>query len=731
MNSKRLANVVFAILAAAQLAGCSSSNNSPSTSTPPGNNGGGTGTGGTGGGGGDGGGTGGGGTGGDGDGGGTDTPALAAISGVFVDAPVAGLSYSTSSELTGVTDAEGRYDYRPGDTVTFSIGNLQLGTVTAQGVVTPMTVAAVLAANASTDAETIAANVAVLLQSLDANGDPSDGITVAPAVSEKITSSSIDLTASANTFTAAVSTFVANVAAEAGVTLQVVDRDVALDHFKSEAKVGLAGHYVRADENFAPITEKIVTLSVFRNGRYLLGGQHDSATCNLSSGTPVSELAFSDSNGNGVEYGAYAWNPLTNAFEVSGLSVETDGLCGFNQPVEGATNGINLLEATPQGLVFKDTDGNVSYRFVRKAEDASTFEGAWVQLNALLVGQPFVFSFFPSSEDGLSGRYLMVDASALDTEYDVSPGIEEGCYAVDANDNLTVDLTSTCASAIDTNNTAGASDTSALKMYVDENDRLVIEDDEDVTGFARMPLPTISYETLAGAWIAQLEPDVELGDQENLSMLTMFKDGRYLFGAHHDDPSCVSGGYPYPDLDEDGNGVEFGTINLVNGAFTTTTTVDSDGECGLFDATKEFTQRYVLVPNAAGDALVMWSNDDDSASGLVWKRVPSTPDTIYGAWLWTEGADDEFAVVAYLPGGYMFEAAVFPDMTGILREKFDFSEAPVMRSQNTGYEFCVDTESAPGEGECDRETTDLIEENYYVDGDIVTDDEEGTYTRIK
>jgi hypothetical protein len=152
----------------------------------------------------------------------------------------------------------------------------------------------------------------------------------------------------------------------------------------------------------------------------------------------------------------------------------------------------------------------------------------------------------------------------------------------------------------------------------------------------------------------------------------------------------------------------------------------------LFDATKGFTQRYILVPNAAGDALVMWSNDDDSAAGLVWKRVPSIADTIYGAWLWTEGSDDEFAVVAYLPGDVTFETAVFPGMTGILREKFDFSDAPLMRSQIAGYELCVDTESAPGESECEGDPTYILEENYYVDGDTMTDDdEEGSITRIK
>jgi hypothetical protein len=71
-------------------------------------------------------------------------------------------------------------------------------------------------------------------------------------------------------------------------------------------------------------------------------------------------------------------------------------------------------------------------------------------------------------------------------------------------------------------------------------------------------------------------------------------------------------------------------------------------------------------------------------------------------------------------------------MTGILGEKFDFSQAPLMRSQIAGYEFCVDTESEPGASECDGDPSYILEENYYIDGDtMVDDDEEGTITRIK
>ncbi len=66
--------------------------------------------------------------------------------------------------------------------VTFSIGNLVLGTVPGQGIVTPTTVANALVANTSNNPETVAVNLLVLLQSLDSNGDPEDGITLTPAI---------------------------------------------------------------------------------------------------------------------------------------------------------------------------------------------------------------------------------------------------------------------------------------------------------------------------------------------------------------------------------------------------------------------------------------------------------------------------------------------------------------------------------------------------------------------
>jgi predicted acyl esterase len=46
--------------------------------------------------------------------------------GAFADGPISGLDYHTATH-SGVTDTQGRFRYQPGETVSFSIGGLQLG----------------------------------------------------------------------------------------------------------------------------------------------------------------------------------------------------------------------------------------------------------------------------------------------------------------------------------------------------------------------------------------------------------------------------------------------------------------------------------------------------------------------------------------------------------------------------------------------------------------------------
>ena len=107
------------------------------------------------------------------------------LHGVFLDSPVSGLSFTTGT-VSGVTDAEGGFVYREGETVVFSIGNLALPAVAGAGLVTPLDVAA---SDDITDPMVI--NIARLLQSLDEDNDPENGILIPGQVAEVFTDTAV------------------------------------------------------------------------------------------------------------------------------------------------------------------------------------------------------------------------------------------------------------------------------------------------------------------------------------------------------------------------------------------------------------------------------------------------------------------------------------------------------------------------------------------------------------
>ncbi len=92
--------------------------------------------------------------------------------GHFFDAPVTGLDFHTPTH-SGKTESGGAFDYIPGETVTFAIGDLTLGTTPASHRITPLDL---MGSDTTDDVGVI--NMARLLQSLDDDQDPKRGITI-------------------------------------------------------------------------------------------------------------------------------------------------------------------------------------------------------------------------------------------------------------------------------------------------------------------------------------------------------------------------------------------------------------------------------------------------------------------------------------------------------------------------------------------------------------------------
>ena len=136
----------------------------------------------------------------------TNPPGPSIISkGVFVDSPVSGLGYVTNTQ-SGTTTANGEFSYVTGENITFSIGRIQFPTIFANSTITPLDVARTTDIN-----NQMVSNILVLLQSLDVDGNPANGISISPAATAAATSNvSFDVSPSAFAANTTVNMLVAN-----------------------------------------------------------------------------------------------------------------------------------------------------------------------------------------------------------------------------------------------------------------------------------------------------------------------------------------------------------------------------------------------------------------------------------------------------------------------------------------------------------------------------------------
>jgi len=107
----------------------------------------------------------------------TSSNTASSVSGYFIDAAVSGLNYEClPSGIVGVTDQDGKFTCNTNDKVSFKLGNIPLGVsvnVNSGNIITPYTL--------FENNHEAALNLAQLLQTIDDDNDPSNGITPNPA----------------------------------------------------------------------------------------------------------------------------------------------------------------------------------------------------------------------------------------------------------------------------------------------------------------------------------------------------------------------------------------------------------------------------------------------------------------------------------------------------------------------------------------------------------------------
>ena len=135
-------------------------------------------------------------------------------SGRFVDSPVSGLQYYVEDPASyALTDEQGGFKYRSGETLTFSLGRLVLGSAPGSSVIT---LRSLFGVPLSADLPDAAINIARLLLTLDTDADPSNGIQIAQETLDQFSPSRLS-------------------------QLAKLDFDVAPEDFESNAKVDTKG----------------------------------------------------------------------------------------------------------------------------------------------------------------------------------------------------------------------------------------------------------------------------------------------------------------------------------------------------------------------------------------------------------------------------------------------------------------------------------------------------------
>ena len=361
-------------------------------------------------------------------------PETGPTTGIFTDAAVAGIAYVAASGAAGTTDERGSYKYNHGDTVEFKLGSMILGKVKGAPIVTPIELAA--------DNGNRLQNILVLLQSLDMDGNPENGISIPADAAAAV--SSLNLDGDVAAFAASAELKKAREAG--GIAGPVRTLEQAGAHFLSQGVTLLSTDvWVSYDDT----TAVVIRASTVGTGEYLQGEAtpDDSCDANRVCGSKLVSKA-------GVEYGAarmsefdtrgfkFAGEPVIDTNLQAGLShlrpnwriridgaglVATDIVAAPSElkPATSAFNPGALIKTTaeePTKTMVKES------RYPRMENDPKGIVGAWVVDISTIKTQTYLF--FPN------GKLLMVDPIGDPERPGYTscgdPGVEFASYSYDA-----------------------------------------------------------------------------------------------------------------------------------------------------------------------------------------------------------------------------------------------------------------------------------------------------------
>lgn len=365
--------------------------------------------------------------------------------GVFLDSPVISIGYRTET-LEGVTNSLGEYDYVEGETVTFFIGDLEFPSVTASATVTPLDLAG------TTDTEdNVVVNIIRLLQTLDQDGNPDNGITITDEAKEAATEVDFDVDTAEFEADTDVLNLIANGGQDTAVT-ELISEEEAIANFEDtldEEDIdfypnALAGVWVYS-EGDVPM---VVALAILDDTNYV-GAQQTLGTEGVIGGVEAGTYTLS-SDGTVFSDATPVINSNAEDTVVGAtITVDSDGETATISTEEGDELTISKITSTDEhpeaGLWTADGDagdsdgedlnififdGNGNYMYVGlnySYTGFNTLEDEGIIQNATEYGTYVI------SDDGTS--ITMTPADATDTSAVCTDDDESGCDTVAGDSN--------------------------------------------------------------------------------------------------------------------------------------------------------------------------------------------------------------------------------------------------------------------------------------------------------
>ena len=405
--------------------------------------------------------------------------------GKLLDAAVSGVAYAASSGATGTTDENGIFKYNHGDTVEFKLGSLLLGKVTGAAIVTPMELAG--------DNDHRLRNILVLFQSLDADGNPENGISI-PANAASALSASINLDSEPAAFAA--SPELQKVREAAGISGPIKTPVQATRHFLSQGMAMLGNQiWVKQDDGTASVV-RIAGSGADGAGEYLQGEASPDDSCDTNrvcGGSLVSKA--------GVEYGTAHLSGVNNrGFKFAAKPViDTNLQAGLSHPRPNwrvRSDGYDLITSDiftvqrkrEQKSLFGElfhiagtleissskepiqTEVKESH-FSPMENDPKGITGAWTADPATM--KTPIYLFFSN------GKYMMVDPigdiKTADHESCGDPGVEFASYTYDPGGKAL----NIKGFTYDTNGCAGFSTNGPVSFNIDADGKTATLDTQD------------------------------------------------------------------------------------------------------------------------------------------------------------------------------------------------------------------------------------------------------------